>query len=183
MSEKNHELFKKKMEVSKRAKKVVAFWLYEQGVSVKLNPSAVAPTYGERFKYSDSGDLEICYRAKVKKLNAKFTNAADWPFPEFMVCMKSAFDRANPKPYIFYYLSRCEGAVAVLRADTNRHWYAKKTEDKTYPDRLVQEFYYCPIEYVTWHTIEEKLPEDDGVIPEGYVRPETAKLFKSTGGQ
>ena len=135
----------------------VAQYLSERGNHVRVNAAGAAPEASQWKDYVDVGDLEICLRVEVKKLSANFTGLDDWPFRnEFIVCAKHAYDKATPKPFGFFFLSANNTHAAVVKAATAPSWTVKVRKDSRYED-VEQEFYFCPIQRVSWIQIRPEV--------------------------
>lgn len=155
--EENHEQFKERLVASEPAKLYVARWLHSQGFPVIIRPLRVAPTRKEAQFYSDNGDLEILHRVEAKHLSREFTGPQDWPYPdksmpadkkEFYVCSKSSYDRADPKPLWYFYLSNShECAARVWGGRTQKWWVKDVTDSKT---GETQATYVAPLSVVTF---------------------------------
>jgi len=138
------------LNASQQAVWEMAQWLSSLGKVVTIPPTKVTPSYEERMNFVDEGDLYICdvrgqdeKRVEVKHLGAQFTCAEDWKFGEhFMVCARHSFDNADPKPYLYIYLSKDKTHIATLKGDTHAQWFVKTYKDKRYDD-MTQEFYIC----------------------------------------
>jgi len=144
----NHELFKGHLSESRGGVLAVAEWLRSRGTHVMLSPSSVAKSYDKRMEAVDGGDIYMMLRAEVKHIKSKeFTCAEDWPFPDFIVCAKHAWDNATPKPFGIFYLNKSGTHIAFLSGDTSQHWTVAKRKDSRYQD-YAQEFYFAPLKYV-----------------------------------
>jgi len=139
----NHEKFQAHLRASNHATWLVARWLTERGRNVNVRGLHVAPRADDWQEYADQGDLEVLLRVEVKQLSADFTDAADWPFPDFMVCAKHSWDAANPKPYRYCYLNAAGTHMAILNPrKTRKSWWVVTRTDSRY-DNIEQEFYVC----------------------------------------
>lgn len=156
----NHEMnsqkFVKHLEASNPTVWKAAQWLQGKGYPVTVNPMSIRPSYEDRLKHQDDGDLYITQRVEVKHLSAKFTNAADWPFGDkFIVCAKHAFDNAKPNPFAFMLYNKAETHVAIVHGKTHKQWTVEKRVDKRYSD-YEQAFYFCPLELIQWVDVTGK---------------------------
>lgn len=156
--EQTHERFLSKLSASQAAVWRVAMWLADNGITVQVNGLHRAPTRADARAFTDLGDLEVMHRVEVKQLGAEFTCREDWPFPDFLVCSKSSYDRAVRKPRFFYYLNRAATHVAALdvRA-THDQWATVTRQDNTYDDVggvPAQTFYACSPDVVSYWSIE-----------------------------
>ena len=136
----NGDKFVSHLKASEDARWFVARWLSGRGHTVTLKPLAIAPTPDEIYDYVDDGDIHTeLGRFEVKRLSVDFTGAADWPFRDYIVCGKNAWDRAKPKPYAFVTLSSNMRFAGVLIPEPET-WWVKTIVDKRY-DNYSQEFY------------------------------------------
>jgi len=144
----NHTRFLQHLEESQGAVWRVASWLNGRGHTTTLSPSSSAPTHGEWKKHADVGDLFIHLRVEVKHLSAKFSCREDWPFrSNFIVCAKHAWDRAEPKPYAFIFLSSDSKSLAVVMGSSSDQWRVEERTDSRYKD-VSQSFYLTPMRCV-----------------------------------
>ena len=168
MTDKTHEEFKRKLRESDIAVGKVAHYLEEKfGLQVVKSPLSVAPTFDERMEHSDSGDLWVNFalqprRVEVKELTTPFTCAKDWKWePHFIVCSKSSFDQADPKPLMYILMNPANTHLAIVKTKTHEHWYAEYRIDQTMPKPIRQLFYFCPLPKVVWHKIDqERFPHE-----------------------
>lgn len=149
----NHAKFLSHLAASDAAVWLVARWLGSGGQSVRIPPTAKAPTREEWDGYVDGGDLFLEKRVEVKHLSVSFTNRKDWPFKDkFIVCAKHSFDRASPKPYVYVILNQAKTHAAVVKGDTHKYWQVGTRKDSRY-DNVEQEFYLCPMDQVQFATM------------------------------
>ena len=142
--------FVKHLIASQQAVWEMAQWLSSLGKVVTIPPTYITPSYEARMNYVDEGDIYMSdergqeeKRVEVKHLGTQFTGADDWKFGEnFMVCARHSFDNADPKPYLYIYLSKDKSHIATLKGDTHAEWFVKTYKDKRYED-MTQEFYIC----------------------------------------
>jgi len=133
-------------------------WLSEKGCNVQIAALHKAPTRGQASNFADLGDLEVMTRVEVKQLSADFTCRDDWPFPDFLVCNKSAYDKASRKPRHFYYLNKAGTHVAWLDVrETREDWITVVRKDTTYNDvggKPKEEFYACEPDAAIFQCLE-----------------------------
>ena len=151
--------FKKNLMNSQEAVWDVARWLQSRGNAVTVNPTFVAPDHSQWKDYADNGDLFITQRIEVKHRGVDFTCADDWPYSDFMVCAKHAWDRALQKPYAFIYLNKSKTHVAIVKGETHKTWTHEKRTDSRY-DRMTQEFYFCDVSHVAFMPFQIKTPQN-----------------------
>ena len=151
----NHAKFLDHLEASKSPVWLVARWLCDHGFAVSLSPTSKASAHDEWREHVDDGDLGITVRVEVKHLSCGFTSEADWPFPDFIVCAKHAWDNAKPKPYRICYLNKDKSHLAVLDTATRDDWTVDRRTDKRY-NNVAQDFYICDPSMVTFGAIKRK---------------------------
>ena len=105
MNDSTHKIFLNRLGLSHIAVFFLSRHIQRKGHWVKLPPTAESPTYQERAKYSDDGDLFFNgLRLEVKRIKKVFTGRADWPYEDFIICSVSSFERAkeqgNPPSFI-----------------------------------------------------------------------------------
>ena len=145
-----HDKFLENLRQSDGAVQSVAAWLERFGYTVTVNPLREAPAHERWQEFADRGDIVIEQRIEVKQISRAFTGPEDWPFGEkFIVCARHSFDRAKPKPYVYFIVSADGIHFACVNVDTSKKWYVEKRQDVRYGD-YVQEFYLCPIDLVKW---------------------------------
>jgi hypothetical protein len=156
--EQTHEKFLKRLSASQSAVWRVAMWLSQHGHNVQINALHSAPTRSDAPDFADLGDIEIMSRIEVKGLSAEFTCREDWPFPDFLVCNKAAFDKAHRKPAMFYYVNKDGTHIACLDArKTRAKWKTTMRRDKTYDDvggKPEEEFYVCSPDLPTYRSLD-----------------------------
>jgi hypothetical protein len=150
-----HDRFIGRLKISKGGVFRVAEWLHDQGIPVTIMPMQMPEVYTE--DAYDDGDLLIQQRIEVKRLSRPFTCRKDWPFHNFAVCEKKAYDRAFPKPYKFIYLNRDMTHAAVLPVEHSRlFWTEGELTDSRDGDGATQDVYFCPFRFVRFKPIELK---------------------------
>ena len=148
----NNEAFLSRLEASKSGVWQIARWLSDRGHHVKVNAVAGAPSVGERYSYTDGGDLEIAMRVEVKQLSAEFTCRSDFPFPEILVCNRGSWDAAVPKPYAFYYLSKDGSSAALIEGSDSKDWWLVERQQKGHP--YPSEFYAAKLEQASFFSLK-----------------------------
>ena len=144
MSAEHHTKFLQGLKASRVAVWLVARWLVDHGYTVTVNPTSYAPKHDDWREFADEGDLLINgHRAEVKCLTANFTSVDDWPFDDFIVCAKHAWDNADPKPYRICYLNNAMTHFAALDClKTCSQWTWRIVKDSRFDDRE-QKNYVC----------------------------------------
>jgi len=164
-SKEDHQRFIQDLKANDEARHVLAAWLTERGWIVEpLAPMSVAATPEEWNKHSDSGDVWASKqgagmqsagprtRFEVKQRSINFTSAADFPFPDCVICRCSGFDRAIVKPAFVILFNLARDHAAVIDASKWQTWGKVKKTDTRHDD-LTQEFYVCDLKDVSFQTI------------------------------
>ncbi len=144
MPDENHEKFLGHLEASKDAVWIIARWYWGQGHEVMIPPTKAAPARKDWQEFADGGDLFVNgKRIEVKNIGYDFTCLDDWPFPNFFVCAKHAWDNADPKPYRICYLNKARTHIAVLHCQEScDQWRVQDVVDSRYTDEA-QPTYVC----------------------------------------
>ena len=129
----NNDSFLEALEESKEGVWLIARWLSDQGHHVKVNAVGKAPTVGERYQYTDGGDLEICQRIEVKHISASFTCAEDWPYAYMIVCNRATWDASTPKPHAVIHLNKEGTHAAIVKGSDFHLWQVRKISQKGEP--------------------------------------------------
>lgn len=157
--EATHPAFLRSLKKSQDAVWQVARYLNDKGYPVRLPKVELSPTRSESEEYSDHGDIEMGVRIEVKHLSCHFTCAKDWPFPEscgFMVCSTSSYDKADPKPWRYYYLNKARTHAAVLLPkDTFQFWRREWRVVRNHGPEP-QQLYICDKEVPTFFRFPEE---------------------------
>ena len=119
----NHKRFIKHLDESKPSIGVAKKHLESQGFEVREKETKKTPSYEERMKYLDDGDLEYYKdgewrRVEVKHSSRNFTNAENWP----------------------------------ITGDTNNQWFLTSFTDKRYVNYR-QTAYACPLDLIKFSTV------------------------------
>lgn len=164
-SAEKHQRFLVVLRESDDVRVLVAFWFMEsKGYDVRLAHTEYAPARDQASLYSDKGDLYISkpgrpeHRVEVKGLNYDFTSADDYPYRNaFIVISRSKWDRADPKPWAVVIVNRLRTHMAIVMGATRDRWRVDKRTDREFGD--TQEYYFAPIECVTFHELPEPRKE------------------------
>ena len=153
----DHARFIKHLDESSKAVFVVAYYLHELGMDLRIDAIRRCASHAEWKKFKDDGDLFILrdgneLRIEVKGSSRSFTKASDWMFPSFFVCAKHSYDLAEKKPYAYFILNAERTHAAIVNTDTHSKWEVVTKKDYRY-ENMVQQFYTCPIELVKWKKI------------------------------
>lgn len=153
----NHHLFLKHLRESSEAVRRVAKWLASTGAEVAVPETREASTASEWKEHADDGDIFVknpLRRIEVKHLGVSFTNCHNWPFKDFIVCGKEAFDRAAPSPFAIIILNKEMTHAAVVMGVSQQQWWVERRRDRRYQN-YSQEFYVTHPEGVSYHEIGE----------------------------
>lgn len=156
----NTERFAKRLKESQPAVDFAKEYLERNGYEVvKPEDKGVTPSYEDRMKYVDNGDLyckkgdtdEWC-RVEVKHQSREFTCKEDWPFKNMFVLAKHALDRANPKPSFYLNFNKSLTHVAKISSESESEWFLMPFQDKRYLNKR-ETAYACPINFVEFSTV------------------------------
>lgn len=158
-----HKGFIDRWERSQIAVWHVAQWLHENGKVIILPTSTVAPTFNQRHKYKDDGDLAIKAGIEVKWKKREFHDAKSYGYDGVLVCTKKSYDRFNPKPLYFYI---CNGSLTyAAQIDTrfSHLWFTKEMPDHDRND-YKSIWYVAPFNTVQFKriTLKQKRIIDNG---------------------
>jgi hypothetical protein len=146
----NHEKFQERLRASEKARWLFANWLACLGYTVNLAPLSEAPSADRWKEFADTGDLFVAMRVEVKHRNYEFMRREDWPYPDFIVCGRNAFDRANPKPYVIAHLNKARTHAAFVRGSDSHLWKSGRNPDRHYGDDHEEEVYFAPLESIVF---------------------------------
>ena len=151
----DHLKFLGHLDESEKAVWLVAQMLSKRGHKVSVPVTTKAETYGEWKDHADDGDLFIerpALRVEVKRRGCDFTDAGDWPYPDFMVCAQHSWDRASPKPYLYIILSKSGTHAASVFGSSSSSWNVEKRTDSRY-ENVRQPLYFCPMDKVSFFKV------------------------------
>jgi len=145
------------LDASTTAVFTAALYFYEKGLDVRIGGLRKCTSHQNYMDFVDDGDLFVynqgeSNRIEVKNLSAQFTCAEDWPFRDFMVCAKNAYDNATPKPYAYMIFNKNRTHIAIVKGDTHKHWKVVSRTDRRY-DNYTQDFYICDLEHIQFKSI------------------------------
>ncbi len=158
----NHKRFHAHLDASKPSIKFAKGYLESLGYKVKNKKKELskkkAPSYNERMEFVDDGDLSYYKdgkwrRVEVKHLSGTFTSREDWPFKNYFVMAKHAWDKADPKPDILIAFNRDFTHVATVYGNTSDKWYLQSFKDRRYIN-YKQTTYCCPLDLVEFSTVD-----------------------------
>jgi len=150
----NHSKFLRHLNDSSDSVFIVARYLYDKGLDVRINSLKRAKRHSDWKNYKDDGDLFVYkndneFRIEVKGLSCDFTNKSDWCFRDFIVCAKHSFDLANKKPSAYFILNKQRTHIAIVRTKYFDKWNVVSRKDTRY-DSVTQEFYTCSLDDIEW---------------------------------
>jgi len=150
----NHKKFLKHLDNSSDAVFIVARYLYDKGMDVRINSLKKSKKHSDWKKYKDDGDLfvyvnDVEHRIEVKGLSCEFTNKDDWCFRDFIVCAKHSFDLASKKPSAYFILNKQKTHVAVVKTKYHDTWNVVSRIDHRYKN-VAQKFYTCSLDKIDW---------------------------------
>lgn len=130
--------FAKRLKESEPAVKLVGAYLEFMGWDVRIPELVILGPNDNWEDFVDDGDLYASYqgsewhRMEVKHNSKNFTCYEDIPFKHFLICNKKSYDRADPKPYAYFFLNKEMTYIATLYADTLNFWEVKEIIDPIY---------------------------------------------------
>ena len=158
----NHKRFHAHLDASKPSIKFAKEYLEGLGYKVKNKKKELskkkAPSYNDRMEFVDYWDLSYYKdgewrRVEVKHLSGTFTSREDWPFKNYFVMAKHAWDKADPKPDILIAFNRDFTHVATVYGNTSDKWYLQSFKDRRYIN-YKQTTYCCPLDLVEFSTVD-----------------------------
>ena len=150
----NHKKFLKHLDDSSDSVFIVARYLYDKGLDVRINSLKRAKTHADWKRFKDDGDLFVYQngneiRIEVKGLSCNFTNKDDWCFPDFIVCARHSFDISNKKPSAYFILNKQRTHMAIVKTKNHSRWNVVSRVDSRY-DNVTQDFYTCSLDDIDW---------------------------------
>lgn len=149
----DHEIFIDKLKNSYDSVWHVARLFSEGGNQVTLPPATLPKNQHQARNNPDECDFEITYRVDVKHRTIDFTRAADFPFKDFFVCQKRAYDNLAIKPRLIIILSRNKKYIAIANTRFETMWHTVKKKNGDY-NNYTQEYYVSPLEYILFKPVE-----------------------------
>lgn len=143
MHEENTEDFRARWKGSHAVVEMVAMMLLRQGLWVQILPQKLTPSFEERHKYSDNGDLKIFAEnqeliCEVKGSGYEFKDGKH-PYETAFICNKWSFDKADPKPSYYLIVDKARENVAVF--DVRKHFAEMQLVEVTDKKRPKHETY------------------------------------------
>lgn len=150
--------FESRFRASRNAEMVVALYLLNLGHTVHLPKRQLRPTFAERDKYSDHGDIYASgKRVEVKHIRHDF-EFQEWPFESAAICAKRSYDAADPKPDYYYLVNASMTVAALVDVQTTyMDWFVKRIPDNK--RGYDYDVYAVMPEYLAWRYLnwDEKL--------------------------
>jgi hypothetical protein len=132
---------------------IVASWLLKNGFEVDVPELRISPSWQERLKYADDGDLFFWKKEDDKKRmevkhwpNIGFTSVEDVRYPNVIVNAVNSWDQADPKPDFHFILDSSKTHVLSINSNTQDHWFKTTKFDRRKGGNRA--FYFCPKQYV-----------------------------------
>lgn len=192
VEKRNHDVFVPKVQKSRPAVLLMAEWVEENWwMKTKVPDEFIVGEHKDHKKGSDNGDFLATYdgtmwwRLEVKhRIKYKFTTR--WLFPTIYVCTVYSFDKSNPPPYGFFYVSGDMKYAAFLEVGPSRKtWtvelveteYEKPKEQHDNPavygkfTKKAEFTYVCPIKFLRYYDLSTKRPRQEDYEP-GPGQPE-----------
>jgi hypothetical protein len=152
-NEEHHKIFLRRLESSRDAVWLVAYWLHRRGWTVEVPAIHHGEKRSDWKKFSDEGDLLIStpgsltkHRVEVKGINYQFTCLADWPFKlQYLICTQHSFDKANPKPLMYVTVSPDGVHLGIVLSEKSPSWKVSEWADKEHPGIRTPRYWCDPI--------------------------------------
>jgi len=143
MHKENTDDFRTRWKGSHAVVEMVAMMLLRQGLWVQILPQKLTPSFEERHKYSDNGDLKIFAEnqeliCEVKGSGYEFKDGKH-PYETAFICNKWSFDKADPKPSYYLIVDKARENVAVF--DVRKHFAEMQLVEVTDKKRPKHETY------------------------------------------
>lgn len=112
----------------------VARYIHSIGdIEVLIAPLTIRPSFAERKRYGDKGDLHIrkigrepWTRVEVKTRTFSFTGPADYPYPTFYLERRNRMKQHGPA-YAYFIVSQCLTSAAIVYGATFDQWLGPTT--------------------------------------------------------
>ena len=130
--------------------------LHGAGHHIELPAAAVRPTYADRMRYLDQGDLYVYAKSRIEiKRNRTgfWTGAHDHRFPTLIVCNAYRHRTMQPPPACYWIFNAPRTVVAVVPCNTIDQWWIEQIP--LYKRGTLHDCYLCPVELPAYYTIEE----------------------------
>lgn len=125
---------------------MVAEWLRTHGCKVEVPSVQVRPSFEERHKYIDTGDIKITLRIEVKHRSFDFTSKQDYPYDTVMIDETFKIDRINRGELWGYVIvNQSATHLCFVMAHTRKNWKIISKHDSKDAGRLCNS-YVCPVE-------------------------------------
>ena len=151
-----HQAFQKRLIASKKAVAVVANWFKKaSGYNVEIFEQDISPSFEDRDKFKDDGDLCIWKDdgpkmvIEVKGVNIDFTSGDDFPkHLHYIIDGKKSFDDKKEKPFAYICCNKALTHIGIVKISTFSDWKLVKLEYKTGEKMVTKDFYHCDFDLV-----------------------------------
>lgn len=128
-----------------------------RGMTVRMPGARKVPNDGAVKDFALGGDLFVEQRVEVRHLPRTFTCQADWPFGEkFIICAKTAWEQAQPKPYAVLIVNEAMTHGAIVKAASRAFWTVERLKDDA--SGTEQDYFLCPMERVEFLPLVKTVP-------------------------
>jgi len=149
-----------------RTEKIACEWLKRMGnEDAVILPKTYAKNASEKMNHIDRGDIRVTltmFDGTIKRImgvkgrSIRFTCREDFPFQDgLIVCQKSVWDNAKPKPRGFISINKAETHAAIIWDSTRRAWKVKDFKDGRYNRGEIETNYVCPTHCVQFFDMRE----------------------------
>ena len=154
--------FREDLAHSQEAARATGDWLLaNHGLRTTIPEIKCRPSVGERFAYSDGGDVivhlsgqqTVICEAK-RRFNITFSSAKDYPYPTILVDVCHALDAKEPKPYGYFIWNRDLTAFALVKLRTMPKWKRERRMNRG----RERDQYYAPLNCVEFYQAKEVTP-------------------------
>ena len=119
-----HREFQERMLASEPYRWAAAQVLVQRGHTIEVPPMTISPTYEDRFKHSDKGDLFVTRKGErhvicVKSSTRIWHDASDWPFEDYMV---GSVHEMRLKPIWVLNFNKDKTAYGMVCWDSQPSW-------------------------------------------------------------
>ncbi len=138
--------FVKDLTGSEQAVWKVLHYLHSKGKVAGINPLRIRDDVRNMSEFADHGDLWIQERIEIKQRpDIDFQQPEDFPYSSIIVDVAHAYDRAFPKPYVYFVCNASLTAAFVIMGNTSKHW--TKVEKFDNARQRKRTFYECPLKH------------------------------------
>jgi hypothetical protein len=120
----------------------VAIWLRAHDQNVNVMVPTIRKDSAERWKHTDSGDIEILKTIEVKHRGFDFHDMATFPHPTIWIGETYKVDKGLARLHAFVATNKAITHAAVVPASTKAHWLKETRYDAKQGREC--ESYGCP---------------------------------------